>query len=61
MTPTPDPDRSGTPPDRPGDGPTRTGDSPKASEALIALGNERRVLIVDDDEDLAESLADNCE
>jgi signal transduction histidine kinase len=58
MTPTPDPDSSGAPPDRPGDGPTRTGDSPKASEALVASGNYRRVLIVDDDEDLAESLAD---
>jgi signal transduction histidine kinase len=59
MTPTPDSDSSGArPEDRPGDGPVGTGDSPEDTEARIAPGDDRRVLIVDDDEDLAESLAD---
>jgi signal transduction histidine kinase len=58
MTPTPDPDSSGAPPDRPGDGPTRTADPPGDAEASASSADDGRVLIVDDDEDLAESLAD---
>ena len=58
MTPRSDTDKSGAPPDRPGDRPTGTADPPEASEASTDTVDDRRVLIVDDDEDLAESLAD---
>jgi signal transduction histidine kinase len=58
MTPRPDPDSSGAPPDQPGDRPAGTADPPGASEASTDTVDDRRVLIVDDDEDLAESLAD---
>ena len=58
MTPTPDPDDPKALSDRSNDSAARADDVPGPPQPQPDMDDHRRVLIVDDDEDLADSLAD---